>query len=186
MTGCAGLVLAAGAGSRYGQPKASVFVDGVRLVDHAVRCLREGGCDPILVVLGAWRGDVPNAEIVVNEDWAEGLGSSLRAGLLALRSRNEVDSVVVTLVDLPGLTSEAVRRVVDASGDIVVATYGLERGHPVRFARQHWDAVVASAHGDEGARSFLSGRTDVTMVEVGAIADGRDVDRPERTSAPPR
>ena len=139
MTGCTGPALAAGAGGRYGQPKATV-----------------------IVVLGAWRGEVPAAEIVVNEDWADGLGSSLRAGLAALQPRIDVSSVVITLVDLPGLTGAAVRRVVDASGDIVVATYNSERGHPVRFARQHRDAVVAD------------------------IADGRDMDRPTPTSAPPR
>ena len=83
MTAPLGLVLAAGAGRRLGGPKAPLVVDGERLVDRAVRVLREGGCDPVLVVLGAWVGDVPGAEVVVNADWASGLGSSLRAGLRA-------------------------------------------------------------------------------------------------------
>lgn len=173
----AGLVLAAGAGRRFGQPKAPVVIDGERLVDRAVRVLREGGCDPIVVVLGAWLGDVSGARVVENADWAEGLGSSLRVGLAAL-TREDVDDVVVTLVDLPGLTPAAVDRVRTAPGSIALATYDGTRGHPVRFAREHWSAVSASASGDAGARSFLRERTDVTLVEVGDVADGQDLDEP--------
>ena len=103
----AGLVLAAGSGTRYGQPKAPVVIDGERLVDRAARLLREAGCDPVVVVLGAWVGDVPDAEVALNADWAEGMGSSLRVGLTALEKRAEVDRAVITLVDLPGLTAEA-------------------------------------------------------------------------------
>ena len=172
----AGLVLAAGAGTRYGQPKAPVEVDGARLVDRAVSCLSEAGCDPVVVVLGAWVGAVPGAEVVVNDEWAEGMGSSLRRGLAELQSRADVDAVVVTLVDLPGLTADAVHRVLEAGGDVVVATYRGERGHPVRFARRHWDAVQAAAVGDVGARGFLAGRDDIVRVEVGDVAQGDDVD----------
>ena len=172
----AGLVLAAGAGRRYGQPKAPVVIDGERLVDRAVRCLREGGCDPVLVVLGAWVGDVPDADVVVNEDWAEGMGSSLRAGLQALMEREDAEAAVVTLVDLPGLTSAAVRRLVDASADLAVATYSGERGHPVRMSRRHWPEVIHMAQGDEGARRLLRAHPDVVAIEVGDVAHGYDLD----------
>ena len=63
----AGLVLAAGEGRRFGGPKAPYVLDGVRLVDRAVALLRDAGCDPVLVVLGAWIDDVPDAVVVVNE-----------------------------------------------------------------------------------------------------------------------
>lgn len=172
---CAGLVLAAGAGARYGAPKAPVEIDGERLVDRAVRVLREAGCNPVLVVLGAWVGEVPGATVVVNADWDEGMGSSLRCGLAAL-DETVVDSVVVTLVDLPGLTSQAVTRVAQQSAAIVSATYGGVRGHPVRFAREHWAGIAAVANGDVGAREYLRGRTDVVQVEVGDVASGEDLD----------
>jgi nicotine blue oxidoreductase len=173
----AGLVLAAGAGRRYGQPKAPVVIDGERLVDRAVRVLRDGGCDPVLVILGAWQGEVSHALTVENPDWAEGMGSSLRVGLTALTDM-AVDEVVVTLVDLPGLTSHAVERIVSSAASIVQATYHGERGHPVKFAREHWSAIATAAEGDAGARSFLKHRSDIVCVEVGDIADGRDLDAP--------
>ena len=155
-----------------------MVIDGERLVDRAVRCLRAADCDPVIVVLGAWAGDVPHADVVVNEHWIEGMGSSLRIGLDALASLEDVGSAVVTLVDLPGLTPQAVRRVVAADGDLIVATYDGERGHPVRFDRRHWPDIARLAVGDEGARGFLAGRTDVTFVELGDVASGYDVDVP--------
>lgn len=179
----AGLVLAAGAGRRYGQPKAPVVVDGERLVDRAVRVLAEGGCDPVLVVLGAWVGHVEGADVVVNDAWPEGMGSSLRTGLQALAQGFEADAVVVTLVDLPGLTAAAVRRLVDCPSELAVATYAGERGHPVRIGRAHWTDVMRVAQGDEGARRMLRGRDDVVTVEVGDVAAGYDIDVPADTPA---
>lgn len=170
-------MLAAGAGTRYGQPKAPVVVDGERLVDRAVRCLQEAGCSPVVVVLGAWVGDVPGADVVVNDAWAEGMGSSLRAGLAALADR-DADRVAVTLVDLPGLTPAAVARLLATDARVAVATYGGERGHPVVLGREHWAEVAAGAQGDAGARAFLGGRDDVVLVEVGDLAAGDDLDSP--------
>ena len=173
-----GLILAAGAGTRYGRPKAPVVIDGERLVDRAVRVLREGGCAPVVVVLGAWVGEVPDAEVVINPEWAEGMGSSLRVGLSHLAEGDGGDAVLITLVDLPGLTPEAVRRMVECKADVAVATYAGERGHPVRIGREHWPEVVATASGDSGARAFLRGREDIARVEVGDVARGYDVDVP--------
>lgn len=177
----AGLILAAGSGARFGQPKAPVVVAGERLVDRAVRLLHEAGADPVLVVLGAWVGEVPGAVVAVNPDWATGMGSSLRAGLavLAEDAYREVDAVLVTLVDLPGLTIEAVQRVIECPGDLVISAYEGQRGHPVRFSRPHWAGIRAAAHGDTGARDYLRGRSDVVVVEVGDVATGEDLDRPE-------
>jgi nicotine blue oxidoreductase len=173
----AGLVLAAGAGTRYGQPKAPVIIDGERLVDRAVRVLSEAGCFPIAVVLGAWIGEVPGAVIVENPDWASGMGSSLRVGL-HWASSTSTDSVVVTLVDLPGLTSQAISRITEHPADLVSATFDGERGHPVKFGRDHWPALIASASGDAGAREYLRTRDELVLIEVSDIADGQDLDTP--------
>jgi nicotine blue oxidoreductase len=177
VTSTAGLVLAAGEGRRFGGPKAPVVVDGERLVDRAVRVLRDGGCEPVLVVLGAWIGEV-DAGIVVNAQWPEGMGSSLRAGLDAVAGLDGVERVLVTLVDLPGLTPEAVARLIGVDADLAAATYEGERGHPVVFARAHWGGVAASAVGDRGARAYLVGR-EVALIEVGDVASGEDFDVPQ-------
>lgn len=174
----AGLVLAAGGGTRFGRPKAPVVIDGERMVDHAVRVLSEGGCVPVYVVLGAWVGDVDGADIVVNDHWPEGMGSSLRMGLQAISDETTADAVVITLVDLPGLTGEAIRRIAGTDADLVAACYAGERGHPVKLARRHWAEAIAVAQGDEGARRLLRGRDDVVLVEVGDVAEGYDVDVP--------
>jgi CTP:molybdopterin cytidylyltransferase MocA len=175
----AGIVLAAGAGTRFGEPKAPVVIDGERLVDRAVRNLRSAGCDPVFVVLGAWEGHVSDALVIVNHGWQEGMGSSLRIGLKWARATSESDDddVIITLVDLPGLTPDAVSRIKDADGDIVVATYNAERGHPVRIAKKYWQELIDTIAGDQGARDFLIDR-EVTLVEVGDIADGSDMDVP--------
>ena len=174
----AGLVLAAGAGRRFGGPKAPYVLDGRRLVDRAVEVLASAGCDPVLVVLGAWVGDVPGALVVDNPDWDEGMGSSLRAGLVAAQAL-DVERLVVTLVDLPGLTVEAIQRVLAADGELVSATYGGRRGHPVVLGRRHWQGVAETAHGDTGARSYLAKHEDeLALVEVGDLASGEDLDHP--------
>lgn len=176
----AGLILAAGSGSRFGQPKAPAVIDGERLVDRAVRVLSQAGCDPIVVVLGAWVGHVEGADIVVNDTWPEGMGSSLRTGLTHLRDETDAARAVITLVDLPGLTSSAVQRLIASSASAPAAqcTYDGERGHPVCLARDLWDEAIEVAHGDEGARRLMRGREDVVLVEVGDVADGADLDVP--------
>jgi CTP:molybdopterin cytidylyltransferase MocA len=176
MAGVAGLVLAAGAGSRYGQPKAGVVIDGERLVDRAVRILGLAGCAPIVVVLGAWLGEVAGADIVVNEEWSSGVASSLRAGLERV-SELECDRVIVSLVDLPGLTPAAVALMIAAPNDLAVATYSGVRSHPVLIARTHWAAVSESVSGDEGARTYLR-QHNATEIELGDLADGTDLDQP--------
>ena len=171
-----GVVLAAGSGSRFGGPKAPVMWRGERLVDRAVRVLREGGCDEVLVVLGAWQGEVAHAQVVINSEWASGMGSSFRVGLNALTD-TAAERALITLVDLPGLTSEAVVRIL-ASGDLAVsASYDGVRGHPVMLARSHWTAAAQSAEGDRGARVFLDALGDeLILVEVGDVASADDVD----------
>jgi CTP:molybdopterin cytidylyltransferase MocA len=178
----AALVLAAGAGSRYGAPKALVELDGERLVDRAIRVLRQGGIIPTYVVQGAAvLTDLSGAEVVDNPDWPSGMGSSLRAGISALPAA--VQAVVVVPVDQPGLTAAALGRVLAAAqGDrqqaLVVATYAGRRGHPVLLGRRHWAGVAGAAVGDTGARAYLATRPDVVEVECADVASGVDVDEP--------
>ena len=173
----AGLVLAAGEGKRFGGPKAPYIHNGERLVDKAVTVLTEAGCDPIFVVLGAWIGEVPGATVLENEQWPTGMGSSLQVGLSHLNAESDISEVVVSLVDLPGLTAEAVARIVNTPGEIVVATYDAKRGHPVKFASSTWPELIKSASGDQGARSYIADNPDqIVLAEVGDVATGEDMD----------
>ncbi|MBM3687647.1 MAG: nucleotidyltransferase family protein [Actinobacteria bacterium] len=179
MSTVAGLVLAAGEGRRFGGPKAPVLVDGERLVDRAVRVLREGGCAPVYVVVGAWVGEIPGAVAVSNPQWPEGMGSSLRVGLEAVAAIGDVDRVVVTLVDLPGLTGDAVARLAASPARIAAAAYHGERGHPVMLGVEHFGGVADVARGDAGARDYLRAHADeVQLIEVGDVASGEDLDTP--------
>lgn len=176
----AGLVLAAGAGSRFGRPKADLTVGGARLVDRAVEVLAAGGCEPVVVVSGAVALQVADARVVHNDDWASGMGSSLRRGLDAMP--DDATAAVVVLVDTPWLGAEAVLRVRSAhlaGAQLAVATYDGRRGHPVLLGREHWTAVAAAAKGDVGARAYLAGRTDVVEVDCTGTGDPTDVDEPE-------
>jgi nicotine blue oxidoreductase len=175
----AGLVLAAGSGSRLGTPKALVEIAGERLVDRAVRTLREGGCDPITVVLGAAVVDVPGAEVVVNPDWATGMGSSFRLGLGSL---GDADAVVVALVDQPRIGPEVVARLLQAHADgarVAVATYGGQRRNPVLLGRETWAQAAALAEADNGARPYLAAHKDVVVgVPCDDLGDAADIDTP--------
>ncbi len=178
-----GLVLAAGEGRRFGGPKALAELDGERLVDRAVRILRAGGCEPVLAVLGAAVVDVPGADaVVVNAGWAEGMGSSLRAGLTAPELAG-CSAAVVLLVDQPGVRATAVRRLVEAhaaGAGLAVATYDGERGHPVLLGRRHWAGVAELAVGDVGARPYLAAHAEeVAAVDCTAQGSPSDADTPD-------
>jgi CTP:molybdopterin cytidylyltransferase MocA len=176
----AGLLLAAGSGRRLGRPKALVELGGQRLVDRGTAVLRAGGCQPVVVVLGAAVVAVPGAAVVVNGDWATGMGSSLRAGLAALP--DDAAAVVVALVDQPHVGAEAVRRLVaavEAGAAAAVATYGGQRGNPVALARAAWPEVARLAVGDVGARAFLTARPElVTPVPCDGTGRPDDIDTP--------
>ena len=190
----AGLLLAAGPGRRMGTPKALLRDErDVPYVDRALGRLLDGGCDLVTVVLGAaadevraildedgWCVDLA-VDVVVAEDWAEGMGASLRAGLSALAAgRDDVTAALVSLVDLPDVDEAVVARVLaadDRSDSLARASYDGVPGHPVLLGRDHWAGVVETATGDRGARDYLRDR-DVLTVECGDLATGRDVDTP--------
>jgi CTP:molybdopterin cytidylyltransferase MocA len=187
----AAVVLAAGGGRRYGMPKALVEYEGSLLVERAVRTAK-AVCDPVLVVLGAqavdvWqRADLDGATVLANRDWETGMASSLRTGLDGLRGwpgvvgrAGGIDAALVTLVDMPGMTSAALQRVAElATPDaLAVATYDGVRGHPVLLGREHWTGVVETATGDEGARRYLAAH-EVTEVDCSGLADPLDLDVP--------
>jgi CTP:molybdopterin cytidylyltransferase MocA/ribosomal protein S18 acetylase RimI-like enzyme len=201
-TTVAGVLLAAGEGSRFGRPKALVDLNGHTLAERGAELLRAGGADPILIVTGAAQVNLPRTHTVYNPDWRTGMGSSLRAALRALISAGpthppetparpaaepvipltDVGAVVVALADQPAVGSEAVARLIAAyrgGASVAVAAYEGQPRNPVLLAREHWPEVIATATGDTGARAFLRARADlVTLVECGDTGRPDDIDTP--------
>ncbi|NYI08347.1 nucleotidyltransferase family protein [Allostreptomyces psammosilenae] len=183
----AGVLLAAGAGRRFGRPKALVEYQGELLVERAAAVLRDGGCAPVHVVVGAeaerirTQARLPGCRLVVNPDWPTGMASSLRAGLASLPDGPA--AALVTLVDTPGVTAAAVARLLAAhadGADLAAAGYAGRRGHPVLLGRRWWAEAATLATGDRGARDLLRAHEDeLRLVECGRIAEPTDIDTVE-------
>jgi CTP:molybdopterin cytidylyltransferase MocA len=138
------VVLAAGAATRFGSPKQRLLLPGV------LERVRASSVEDVVVVLGAHDVDT-GARTVRCDEWERGIGASLRCGLGALPE--EAEAAVVVLADGPRLAPEAVDRVIGAwretGAEVVAATYGGVRLHPVLLARAAWGGVP-----DQGAREL--------------------------------
>lgn len=182
MTSVVGVLLAAGAGQRYGGPKALARDDdGTSWLLRSVQALRP--CAEIVVVLGAEAEQAAallpmSVARIRADDWADGMGSSLRSGLTALAGTDH-EAALVSLVDLPDVDAAVVARLADTAGgpDVLArAAYDGVPGHPVLLGRDHWAGVVETATGDRGARDYLAAH-EVALVECGDLATGVDVDQ---------
>jgi CTP:molybdopterin cytidylyltransferase MocA len=183
----AGLILAAGAGRRFGGTKQLADLHGRPLLEHAIEAmLAVPALDPVLVVLGhaadaiLARIDFGDAEVVVCEEWDRGQGFSLRRGIAAL---GHAGSVVITLGDQPFITPEVITEALDQleGWDAVRANYDGQPGHPVVLGRSVMDAV-SELDGDVGARDLLA-RFRVRDWEAGHLASATDVDTPEELAS---
>lgn len=198
-----GLLLAAGQGSRMGSPKAVVEIAGRTLTEIAVEALLDGGCDDVLVVLGAdaqrvrtrletnrraWGDRVFAAECA---NWAGGISESLRTGLatLAARGRRCPQATLIHLVDLPDVGADVIGRVLERGRGSVTLTQSLVRaayqgkpGHPALVGQRHWQGVMDVAQGDRGAGPYLRSQA-ATLVDCDDLAAGRDLDTPSELTA---
>ncbi len=182
-----GIVLAAGAGTRYGCPKA--LAEGGAWLRAAIAALREGGCARVVVVLGATGpnhqglGIPPDVRTVWAHDWARGLSASLRAGLRAAAGG---DYAVIMPVDTPDVGAAVVARVVEAAlhapSGLARAVFAGRPGHPVVIGHSHWAGVVAAATADQGAAAYISARDDMVCVTCDDLATGIDHDFPATTA----
>ena len=185
----AGVVLAAGAGSRFGGPKAlAADPDGTRWLPRAVQSLRAGGCEPVIVVLGASEDEartlVGNTVVVATASgWATGISSSIATALETVASLPEVDAIAIVPVDVPSLSAAMVARLIGAKPDdrhaLRQATFEGRPGHPVIIGRSHWRALAAQLAGQEardaGAREYLAAH-GVLELECSDLGSGDDVD----------
>jgi molybdenum cofactor cytidylyltransferase len=165
-----GVLLAAGAGRRYGKPK--VLVDG--WLDIAVGALRDGGCVDIVVVLGAAEiAAPPGVTAITAPRWHEGLSASLRTGL-AQAGRMSADYAVLHVIDTPDVGPAVVERVLSrataSQSGLARAYFGDRPGHPVVVARRHWPELLGRLSGDQGAGAYLRSRPDVEVVDCSDLA----------------
>ncbi len=186
----AGVVLAAGTSSRYGDAnKLLARVDGEPIVTRAVRTYLDAPVDPIVAVVGHEAGRVRTAlpdgvRVVHNPDYADGQAASVRTGVAAVPP--DADAAVVGLGDMPFVRSETVTRLVRAfragAGDPLAAAVDGRRGNPVCFGSRWFDALRGVA-GDVGGRGILLSAPDAALVETGDPGVHRDVDRPSDLDA---
>lgn len=191
---CAAVLLAAGAGVRLGLgPKALLVYRGRPLVETIAATLLAGGCQNVVVVIGAGASavvDTANLDsyrVVVNYDWATGLGSSYLAGAAAAPPG---DNLMVALVDQPGLTARTVNRLLMShrEGRITSAAYvspgdphRLRRGHPLVIDASLRDEVSNTVTGDAGARAFLLSNPGLLdEVNCSDQSTGEDIDTVEQ------
>jgi CTP:molybdopterin cytidylyltransferase MocA len=181
-----GLILAAGAGRRFGSTKQLAELHGRPLLAHALEAMLAAGLERVIVVLGhdaeaiRARVDFGAAEVVIAEDWADGQAASLRRGLAAAGA---ADAVVITLGDQPFITPQVIGAALDQLDDYdaVRALYGDLPGHPVVLGRAVLDAA-GGLRGDQGARELLADFR-VHQWQAGHLASAVDVDTPEELRA---
>ena len=164
-----GLVLGAGASSRYGQPKQLLPFRETTLLGWVItQAERARELGEVIVVLGRAadeireRVDFGNAKVVDNPVFTEGCSSSYRAGLGAIDPR--ADAIMIILGDQPGVTPEIIDGVAEKwrEGDkqIVLASYQGRLGHPMLFAKPMFDKLVG-LHGDKAAWKLVDANTDL-------------------------
>ena len=186
------VLLAAGAGTRLGLgPKALLRFHGRTLVEVLADVLLAGGCREVVTVLGADAATVRAAtelsrhRVIENPEWGTGMGSSFRLGIAAAAPE---DHVLIALVDQPGLTDEAVARLLASHrpGRVTAAAYRdpagrLRRGHPLLLDSSLRTDAAATATGDAGARFFLQAHPGlIDLVDCSDLSGGEDLDSPEQ------
>jgi molybdenum cofactor cytidylyltransferase len=180
------ILLAAGNSTRMGAAKQLLDFGGKPLLGHAVETAQASGCDRVIVVLGANESEIRpslaglNVEIVVNNRWAEGMGTSIQAGLQALENR-DIGGAILALSDQPFVTSDFLRGLVERheqSGQpIVAAQYSGTAGVPVFFARQAFPLLMALKPA-QGCKGVILGHPgDALLVDCPEAAI--DIDTPE-------
>ncbi|WP_395739201.1 NTP transferase domain-containing protein [Prosthecobacter sp.] len=183
-----GIVLAAGGSTRMGQPKQLLAPNGIPLVCAAVHAAQHGGCDVVCVVTGNAASEVESAvallhpQIVHNEHWQRGMGSSIRLGLQALDS---LSAVVVLACDQPAVTAEVIRALIERyqqTGQPVVASaYAQTLGIPALFDSSCFPELI-NLPDDRGAKSVIHtapARVASIQFPAGAI----DLDSPDDVTA---
>ena len=176
MTSTAAIILAAGASTRLGTPKQLALLAGETLLARAIRIAAEAGCTPIFVVLGA-NAEMIQAQcslhpgrVVLNNQWPEGMASSIRVGVQALPE--QVTGAILMTCDQPTVSPQHLRQLAERNPDQTTASsYANRRGVPAYFPSSLFPQLLALT-GDLGARALLASALDLPGGDL-------DIDTPD-------
>lgn len=177
----AGIILAAGASTRMGSPKALLKIGAKTFLQHIVEELQKANISEIVIVLGANAEKIQQEhlslreKIIINHNWQQGQLSSLLAGINCIEKKN-IDGVIVCPVDHPlisaKLISEMMQTFYSSKKKIIIPVFNKQRGHPVIFAKELFEEIK-NAPLEIGARGVLknfSGEiSDVSTKEQGIL-----------------
>jgi molybdenum cofactor cytidylyltransferase len=182
------VLLAAGGSTRMGRPKQLLALAGQSLVRRAAEAAIESGCGPVVVMVGACAGEVRGevaglaVEVVLNEDWERGIGTSIRRGIAALMTKAErPGAAVIMLCDQPNVTAGVLGRLLTEyeKGDSAVVAAGYEEtlGPPVVVSSELFPALLALPD-DRGAKAIWLEHPEMVH-RVECPEAGMDLDTPE-------
>jgi len=173
------IILAAGSSSRLGKPKQNLIYNGRTLLQNAIKAAIASVCNPVIVVLGANEQVIRPAidgfdvTIIQNDDWAEGMASSIKAGIMELRKiEPKADSVILMLCDQPFVDELLLNQLVQKKPEkgIIACAYNDTIGPPVLFSADYFDELLL-LKGQEGAKKLLlKYRDDVVTISF-ALGD---------------
>jgi molybdenum cofactor cytidylyltransferase len=187
----AAVVLAAGAGRRFGGPKQVRVHHGKPLVRWTVEAALGAGCAPVFVVVGAHADETRRAidglavRVLANPGWPEGMASSIRCGVAAAAQEPETAGVLLVPCDVPAIDAQVLGRVLATAvgGDGAIRTtacaYAGTVGTPAVFPRSRFERLMA-LEGDRGAKVVLLDEPEIARVEwpAGALDVDDPADRP--------
>lgn len=189
----AAIIVAAGSSSRLGEPKQLILIDGEPLLQRAIRCAVEAGASPVFVMLGAHRDliehsiDFRSAKLVVNDEWEEGLASSIRMGVKTAQTEAPTaEGLLLMTCDQPSVTAEHLHRLIlmsyaQSAPTAIVSRYGGTRGIPAIFPRQAIHDLL-DLRGDKGARELLA-KPPWPVISIPLAGGEIDIDSPKDLEA---
>ena len=170
MTGL--IILAAGQSARLGKPKQKLLYKGNSLLQQAVKTALASVCKPIVVVLGAFADDIlPDIEsyavqIIRNQNWDEGMASSIRAGIAQLQKTPGITRALIMLCDQPHVDAALLNNIVQTKQQspkgIIACAYNNTVGVPALFDKRYFDKLL-SLSGNQGAKKILAAYADDTQ-----------------------
>src|ERR1035437_1691937 len=184
------MILAAGSSSRYGKPKQLLQLDGKSLLRRSAEIALASGCEPVIAVLGASAAELANeisdipVAVVINENWQQGMSSSLKLGLLQIvRQVPDASAAVIMLCDQVRINTATIQRLINTYKEsrkpIVAAYYSDTFGVPALFAAEMFDELMM-LEGDAGAKSVITKHLRKSVATIDAPEAAFDLDTIEQ------